>query len=221
MNHRGRGLAEEFDGGLFVAREIEFVDVCFILDETYGVGRFANGADDFVVALGHLYETGTPPAVEEHGRFMHELGHDLGLRHGGGDETEDITVHRVPLAEAEAAKSAASGLAEATVQEAKAVSLEKEGTAEATVLQKKAVAEAKGIEAKADAVEKQGLAEANVSREKYHSEATGITEKAEAMKQLDSVGKEHEEFKLQLDKEKSVEIAAIDAQRGIVEFCDT
>ncbi len=133
------------------------------------------------------------------------------------DAAEKETAAMKMLAEAEAAQAAAAGLAEATVQEAKAVSLEKEGSAEASVLQKKAVAEAKGIEAKADAIEKQGLAEANVSREKYHSEATGITEKAEAMKQLDSVGKEHEEFKLQLDKEKSVEIAAIDAQRGIAE----
>ena len=83
---------------------------------------------------------------------------------------------------------AAAGLAEAQVQEAKAASLEKEG-----------------------------LAEAKVSREKYSAEATGITEKAEAMKQLDSVGKEHEEFKLKLEKEKQVEIAAIDAQRGIAE----
>jgi flotillin len=133
------------------------------------------------------------------------------------DAAEKETAAAKMLAEAEAAQAAALGLAEATVQEAKAVSLEKEGSAEASVLQKKAVAEAKGIEAKADAIEKQGLAEANVSREKYSSEATGITEKAEAMKQLDSVGKEHEEFKLQLDKEKSVEIAAIDAQRGIAE----
>ena len=133
------------------------------------------------------------------------------------DAAEKETAATKMLAEADAARAAASGLAEATVQEAKAVSLEKEGTAEATVLQKKAVAEAKGIEAKAEAIEKQGLAEANVSREKYHSEATGITEKAEAMKQLDSVGKDHEEFKLELEKEKAVEIAAIDAQRGIAE----
>lgn len=133
------------------------------------------------------------------------------------DAAEKETAAIKMLAEAEAAKSAASGLAEAMVQEARSVSMEKEGTAEASVLQKKAVAEAKGIEAKADAIEKQGLAEANVSLEKYHSEATGITEKAEAMKQLDSVGKDHEEFKLQLDKEKDVEIAAIDAQRGIAE----
>ncbi len=133
------------------------------------------------------------------------------------DAAEKETAATKMLAEADAAKAAASGLAEATVQEAKAISLEKEGSAEATVMQKKAVAEAKGIEAKAEAIEKQGMAEANVAREKYHSEATGITEKAEAMKQLDSVGKDHEEFKLELEKEKEVEIAAINAQRGIAE----
>jgi hypothetical protein len=53
--------------------------------------------------------------------------------------------------------------------------------------------------------------------EKYNAEASGITEKAEAMKKLDAVGKDHEEFKLKLDKEKQVEIAAIEAQRGIAE----
>ena len=133
------------------------------------------------------------------------------------DAAEKETAAAKMLAEAEAAQAAAPGLADAKVQEAKAVSLEKEGTAEATVLEKKAVAEAKGIEAKAAAVEKQGLAEANVELEKFSAEAKGITEKAEAMKLLDSVGKEHEEFKLQLSKEKDVEIAAIDAQRGIAE----
>jgi uncharacterized membrane protein YqiK len=133
------------------------------------------------------------------------------------DAAEKETAAAKMLAEAEAAQAAAAGLAEARVQEAKAASLEKEGTAEAVVLEKKAVAEAKGIEAKAAAVEKQGLAEASVDLEKFRSEATGITEKAEAMKLLDSVGKEHEEFKLRLSKEKEVEIAAIDAQRGIAE----
>lgn len=133
------------------------------------------------------------------------------------DAAEKQTAATKMLAEAQAAEAAAEGLAEARVQEAKATSLEKEGTAEANVLQRKAVAEAKGIEAKAEAIEKQGMAEANVSREKYHSEAVGITEKAEAMKQLDGVGKEHEEFKIRIEKEKDVEIAAIDAQRGIAE----
>jgi uncharacterized membrane protein YqiK len=133
------------------------------------------------------------------------------------EAAEKETAAEKMLAEAAAATKAAPGLADATVQEAKAVSLEKEGLAEAVVLEKKAVAEAKGIEARATAIEKQGLAEANVDLEKYRSEATGITEKAEAMKVLDSVGKEHEEFKLQLNKEKDVEIAAINAQKGIAE----
>ena len=121
------------------------------------------------------------------------------------------------LAEAEAATKAAPGLAEATVQEAKAVSLEKEGSAEATCWKRKRLPKPRASKPKPTAIEKQGLAEANVDLEKYRSEATGITEKAEAMKHLDSVGKEHEEFKLELDKEKDVEIAAIDAQRGIAE----
>ena len=133
------------------------------------------------------------------------------------DAAERETSATKMLAEAESAKQAASGLAEARVQEAKAVSMEKEGMAAATVTERKAVAEAKGIEAKAAAQQKQGMAEAAVSLEKYHSEATGITEKAEAMKQLDSVGKDHEEFKLRLDKEQNVEIAAINAQKGIAE----
>jgi flotillin len=133
------------------------------------------------------------------------------------DAAEKETAATKMLAEAEAAKQAAKGLAEARVQEAKAQSLEKEGLASASVLEKTAIAEAKGIEAKAAAIQKQGMAEAAVSLEKYHSEATGITEKAEAMKQLDSVGKDHEEFKLRLEKEQNVEIAAINAQKGIAE----
>ncbi len=104
------------------------------------------------------------------------------------DAAEKETAATKMLADAESAKQAAGGLAEARVQEAKAIALEK-----------------------------QGMVEAAIALEKYHSEATGITEKAEAMKKLDSVGKEHEEFKLRLEKEQSVEIAAIDAQRGIAE----
>ncbi len=121
------------------------------------------------------------------------------------------------LAEAKVADEAASGLAQASVQEAKAVSLEKEGHAEASVLQRKAEAEAKGLEAKAVAVEKHGTAEAEVMRVKYSSEANGIQEKAESMKLFDSVGKEHEEFKLRLNKDKDIEIAAIAAQQDIAE----
>lgn len=121
------------------------------------------------------------------------------------------------LAEAKTANAAAIGLADAQVLEAKATAIEKEGTAEANVLQRKAVAEAKGIEAKATAVEKQGTAEASVMHLKFTSEAKGIEEKANAMKLFDGVGREHEEFKLRLNKDKDIEIAAINVQQEIAE----
>jgi hypothetical protein len=133
------------------------------------------------------------------------------------DAAERETQATKMLAEAETAKAAATGLADVRVMEARAVAIEKEGTAEATVSERKAIAEANGISAKADAIEKEGLAEAHVMKEKFSSEANGITEKAEAMKKLNGVGKEHEEFKLRLDKEKAVEIAAINAQQDIAE----
>lgn len=133
------------------------------------------------------------------------------------DAAERETQATKMLAEAETARAAATGLADVRVKEARAVAIEKEGAAEATVAEKKAIAEARGISAKAEALEKEGLAQANVMQQKFASEAAGITEKAEAMKKLDGVGKEHEEFKLKLEKEKAIEIAAIEAQRHIAE----
>ncbi len=121
------------------------------------------------------------------------------------------------LAEARTADEAAIGLAEANVITAKAAAKEKDGTADAIVLERKALAQAKGVEAMAGAKEKDGTAEATVMHRKFSSEAQGIEEKAAAMKLFDSVGKEHEEFKLQLNKQKEIELAGIVAQREIAE----
>ncbi len=79
------------------------------------------------------------------------------------------------------------------------------------------LAEADVITAKADAIQREGTAEAKVAELKFSADARGITEKAEAMKLFDSVGREHEEFKLELEKAKEVELAGIDAQRQIAE----
>ena len=102
------------------------------------------------------------------------------------DRAEKKAAATKMLAEAAAADFAAEGLAAANVKEATAA-----------------------------ATEKLGLAEARVLKEKFTSEAQGITEKAAAMKELDGVGKDHEEFKLKLAKEQAVEIAAIQAQKDI------
>ena len=119
------------------------------------------------------------------------------------------------LAEAMAAEHAAVGLAEAEVMEAKAGATLKFGTSEAEVVQKKAEAEAAGLHARAGAIQAQGEAEATVMQRKYNAEAQGIHEKAEAMKEFDAVGKDHEEFKLELDKVKTVELAEINVHRDI------
>jgi uncharacterized membrane protein YqiK len=89
--------------------------------------------------------------------------------------------------------------------------------AEAEVLQRKFEAEALGKKALAEAVEKEGRAEAQVLELKFNAEAKGITEKAEAMKLFDGVGREHEEFKLRLNKDKEIELQAIQTQKAIAE----
>ena len=101
---------------------------------------------------------------------------------------EKTTEAKKMLAEAVQAEAAAPGLAEAQVKIEKAAAIEKEGTAEA-----------------------------KVAELKFQADAKGITEKAEAMKLFDGVGKEHEEFKLRLNKEKEVELEAITAQQKIAE----
>lgn len=121
------------------------------------------------------------------------------------------------IADGKAQEEATLGLSEVRVMEAKADAIEKEGNAKARVLQSTAEAEAKGTEAKALALEKHGTAEAAVMSKKYSAEALGIEEKANAMKKLDGVGKEHEEFKLKLDKEKEIELAQISIQKEIAD----
>ncbi len=120
---------------------------------------------------------------------------------------------------ADAGKVAAEKQSEAKKMLADAVRVETaaSGLAEAEVLQRKAEAEARGKEALALAIGKQGEAEAHVQQLKFSAEAKGITDKAHAMKLLDGVGKEHEEFKLRLSKDKDVELAAINVQANIAE----
>ncbi|PQJ80704.1 SPFH domain-containing protein [Polaribacter porphyrae] len=121
------------------------------------------------------------------------------------------------LAEATAKEEATIGMSEAQVMHAKADAHEREGLVEALIIEKKAKAEALGIEAKAAAIEKEGMAEAAVIKEKAMADAVGIEEKANAMKKLDGVGKEHEEFKLRLDKELKVDLAEINIQKEIAD----
>jgi len=142
-------------------------------------------------------------------------------------------------AEAKAAEEATLGLSEAQVTEAKAQAKEMEGIAEANVIEKKANAEAKGIAVRAEAEHKRGLLQAEVTesqglarakvtaeqgsseakalQDKLVAEAKGVEEKAMAMKKLDGVGKDHEEFKLRLEMDKAVKLAAIQVEEAIAQ----
>jgi uncharacterized membrane protein YqiK len=112
------------------------------------------------------------------------------------------------MADAQAEEEAVIGIGEARAMDAKAAATEKFGIAEANVIQKKA-------EANASAIQKQGEAEAVVIGSKASAEARGIDEKAAAMKKFDSVGKEHEEFKLKLNKDLEIQLAHINVQKDI------
>jgi len=112
------------------------------------------------------------------------------------------------LAEGVQAERAASGLAEAKVQEAKADALEKEGFAEAKVIDAKGSAEA-------TAQKEIGLAGANVMREKFKAEADGLVEKFQAMDSMSDDAREHEEFRMSLEIALKEALASIEAGRDI------
>lgn len=122
------------------------------------------------------------------------------------DAAEKEAEARKIIADAKAKEEATVGLSEAQVLHAKADAAERQGIVEAIVIEKKA-----------DAIKKEGIAQAEVIKEKALAEAAGITEKAEAMKKLNDAGKDHEEFRLTLAKEKEVELAQISIQKDIAQ----
>lgn len=125
---------------------------------------------------------------------------------------------------AEASKQAAELRAQEilTLAEARQESATKDAAAEKSLAEGKTASsaaiglgEAQVLLAKAEASQKQGAVDAEVTQLKLAAEADGITKKAQAMKLLEDAGREHEEFKLTLDKEKSVELAQINIQKDI------
>jgi uncharacterized membrane protein YqiK len=100
---------------------------------------------------------------------------------------------------AEAAGEQEKGLSHARIQEAEASAIQKRGEAEAVATREK------------------GLAEATATQEKLLAEARGLAEKATAMNALESVSREHEEFRLRLQKDRDVELEAIRVRKDIAE----
>ncbi|MBK5073857.1 hypothetical protein I2492_13065 [Budviciaceae bacterium CWB-B4] len=138
---------------------------------------------------------------------------------------------------AEARGTQEKGLAQARIQEAQAAASEKQGLAEAKVLEEKLTAQARGDEQQALAKEKLGLADAKVLEEKLaaqargegqlgsaqaevvrqrlKAEADGLTDKFTAMGNLNTTAREHEEFRMQLEKHFEQAMASIAANKEI------
>ena len=142
------------------------------------------------------------------------------------DTADKLARAKIRLAEGAQAEAAAEGLAKARVKEADAVATEKLGLVEARVSLEKMRSEAAGEEQKGLAgvkvrdadnavITARGIAEASNVREKLLAEAAGIAEKAVSMKALDEASREHEEFRLKLDKEKIIELETIHAKRDM------
>ena len=102
----------------------------------------------------------------------------------------------------------AKGIAAKGVAEGK--SIESKGTAEGVAIESKGVAEGKSVEAirlaEAQGAEKMGLAE-----------ALAKTEMAKAIELFNKASQDHEEFRLQLDKDKDVELADINIKKDIAD----
>ena len=144
-----------------------------------------------------------------------------------GANPVDAFIH-AKLKEADAAKEAAQlkadqelyevvRLAESEKQAAELnaeeilISAEAEQAAsEKLAVAKKTLAE--GVTAETAA---EGIGDANVIEAKAAAEAQGIDVKADAMKKFNEAGQEHEEFKLELEKEKAIELAEIDVRAEI------
>ncbi|WP_225307455.1 hypothetical protein [Nitrincola iocasae] len=111
------------------------------------------------------------------------------------------------------------GLAEARVKTANAEATEKQGLVEVHVLEERLTAEAQGEEqlgmARAKANKEQGLAEAAVIRERFKAEADGLVEKFTAMNSMTENSREHEEFRMKLEKDFEQALASIAANKDI------
>ena len=127
-------------------------------------------------------------------------------RHAAEQDAEGLAAHQAAskLAEARGVEAMAKAMI------ADAAALEAQGTAEATVTDKKGDAEAGAHKA-------MELAEAEGTKQQGMAAALAKTEMAKAIELFNKASADHEEFRLQLDKDKAVDLAAISVQKDIAD----
>lgn len=120
---------------------------------------------------------------------------------------------------AEAKGEEEKGLAQARVQQAQASAKEKSGLVEARILEEMLSAQARGEEqlgsAKAKATQDLGIAEAHILLQRLSAEAEGLGKKFSALEALGENARQHEEFRMQLEKNFEEGMATIAANKDI------
>ncbi len=107
-------------------------------------------------------------------------------------------------AEGAQAVAAADGLAEVQVERERADAIRATGLAEVEVKQ-----------ADAEAVRALGEAEGDATRSKLEGEGEGLKAKSEGVGAMTAAGQDHEEFRLRLDTDREIELAAIGARADV------
>jgi uncharacterized membrane protein YqiK len=158
-----------------------------------------------------------------------------GLAHVRVKEADALAVEKLGTAEAkvmfetlqaEAKGEEEKGMVQVRVKRAEAEAIQQQGkaqadarrdmlAAEASGVEQQGLADAKAKEAGAMAIEKQGQAQAVAIRERMAAEAQGLTEKINAMRGLEGETRQHEEFRLRLEKETQVELEELSTRQAI------
>ncbi|MCP4960007.1 MAG: flotillin family protein [Actinomycetia bacterium] len=102
------------------------------------------------------------------------------------------------------AESAAEGLASVQVERERADAIKATGIAEVDVKR-----------ADAEAVRELGDAEGEATRSRLKGEGEGLKAKSEGVGAMTAAGQGHEEFRLRLDAEREIELAAIEARADV------
>ncbi len=170
-------------------------------------------------------------------RARHKSAEEITLAEARLKVAEKAAESKKREAEGMEAIGAAPGLAAAKVMMVTADATQKQGLAEAHVIEARAQAEATGLKAKleaeaqgnaklglaevhvrtagADATIKVGEAEAQTVQARFSAEAKGLREKFEAMKAMSPETRDHEEFRMRLEKLHVENLKGIDAQMAI------
>lgn len=123
---------------------------------------------------------------------------------------EKTSAAKKKVAEGVQAEAAAHGLADVAVKTADAEAVERQGLARVSVRRAEAEAERQVGLAEAEVVKEKGAAEGAAIEARIRGEAEGLDVKADSMRKLEGVGKDHEEFRLRLEAETKVRMAAVE-----------